>query len=46
MKIKSPSIVICVIIQLSNMQRLKDTLNVSMENSNSTNATFVKRVLD
>jgi hypothetical protein len=46
MKIKSPSIVICVIIQLSNMQRLKDTLNVSMENSNSTNATFDKRVLD
>jgi GTP cyclohydrolase I len=43
MKTKSNSNVIYVIIQLSHMCRLEDTLNASMKNSNSTNVVFVTR---
>jgi hypothetical protein len=42
---RSASYVICVIIQLSNMHTLEDTLNVSMITSNSTNVVFVNRAL-
>jgi hypothetical protein len=45
MRTKSPSNVICVIIQLSNMHRLEDTLNVSMKNLSNTNVTFVNCAL-
>jgi hypothetical protein len=42
---RSASNVICVIIQLSNMHTLEDTLNVFMKNSNNTNVVFVTRAL-
>jgi cell division inhibitor SulA len=45
MKTKRNSNVIYVIIQLSDMHTLEDTLNASMKNLNSTNVVFVTKAL-